>query len=115
MPSKAPNKSPSNAPIPVTFETSPTLFANSAESSRSVSITSGSAGLLLGNRSVAISDLNGRLTRSALPSSDGKAKICSFWVRYLEIGISVPIIFLEPSWARWAFRAAIFDSSTSPT
>ena len=81
IPSKAPNRSPNSAPIPVTFETSPTLLANSAESSRKVSITSGSAGLLFGKRSVAISDLNGRFTRSAFPSSEGKAKICSPCVR----------------------------------
>ena len=73
MPSNAPNKSPSNAPIPVTLEVSPTLFANSAESSRSVSITSGRAGLLFGSRSVAISDLKGRFTNNAFPSSDGNA------------------------------------------
>ena len=48
IPSNAPNRSPSSAPIPVTLEVSPTLFANSAESSRSVSITSGRAGLLFG-------------------------------------------------------------------
>ena len=77
IPSNAPNKSPSNAPIPVTLDVSPTLLANSAESSRSVSITSGKAGLLLGSKSVAISDLNGRFTSKAFPSCDGKAKICS--------------------------------------
>ena len=115
IPSKAPNKSPSSAPIPVTFETSPTLLANSAESSRRVSITSGSAGLLLGSKSVAISDLNGRFTSSALPSSEGKAKICSPSVRYFEIGTSVPIICCEPSLAKCSLSAAIFATFTSPT
>ena len=114
IPSNAPKRSPSNAPIPVTFEVSPTLLANSAESSRKVSMTSGRAGLLFGNRSVAISDLNGRFTRSAFPSSDGKAKICSPCVRYLEIGTSVPIIFCEPIFAKCSFRAAILSAFTSP-
>ena len=82
MPSKAPKRSPSSAPTPVTFETKPTDCANSAESSRRVSITSGSAGLLFGKRSVAISDLKGRFTSSALPSSEGKAYIFSPAVKY---------------------------------
>ena len=100
IPSKAPKRSPNNAPIPVTLEVSPTLFANSAESSRSVSMTSGSAGFLFGNNSVPTSDDKGRLTRSALPSSEGKANICSPWARYLEIGTSVPMIFVSPNFAR---------------
>ena len=114
IPSKAPKRSPSRAPIPVTLEVSPTLFANSAESSRSVSMTSGSTGFLFGSNSVPTSDINGRLTRRALPSSEGKANICSPCARYLEIGTSVPIIFVEPNFAKWEFKAAILVSSISP-
>ena len=100
MPSKAPKRSPSRAPIPVTLEVSPTLFANSAESSRSVSIISGRAGFLFGSSSVPTSEVKGRFTSSALPSCDGKANSCSPFAKYFDIGTSVPIIFVSPSFAR---------------
>ena len=71
----ASNKSPSNPPGPVTYDSSEFAFANGSRSARSSSTKVGNTGLSLGSNFEIEFPSNGIFPKIAFPSSDGKAVI----------------------------------------
>ena len=110
----APKRSPNIAPTPVTFASSPFVFAYSAETERSVLTISGSTGFSLGNNSTAASAVTGMDASIAFPSSDGNAKIGRSGSKYFESGTLVPSIVFVPIVASSAFNLANLFWSISP-
>ena len=72
----ASNKSPSNPPGPVTYESSEFALANGATSARNSSTIAGRTGLSFGKTFAIAFPSKGIFPRIAFPSADGKAVIC---------------------------------------
>ena len=72
---KAPNKSPSNPPGPVTYGVKPLASAIGLISSRSASIAAGSTGSSFGSNLEIAFPSSGIFAKSAFPSCDGKTEI----------------------------------------
>ena len=73
---KASNKSPSNPPGPVTYESSEFALAKGATSARNSSTIAGKTGLSFGKIFASEFPSRGIFPKIAFPSSEGNAVIC---------------------------------------
>ena len=112
---KAPKRSPSNPPGPVTYGVKLFAFAIGAISSRIASTIAGNTGSSLGKTSPIAFPSSGILARIALPSSEGKAEIRCPGATKSEILASVPARVSAPISSRWPLIAARAAGVAAPS